>query len=72
MSHAQLYLIRQAPFAPAHLIDEDITVDFRELTHSEDRVAIIATQPLTDNEVWTAISPSELLVFHHGNLSKIP
>lgn len=66
------YLIRQAPFASAHLIDEDITVDFRDLTDAEDRVAIIATQPLTDNEVWTVISPGELLVFHHGNLSKIP
>lgn len=60
------YIIRQAPFAPAHLIDEDLTVDFRELTDANDRVAIIATQPLTDNEIWTEIHPGELLVFQHG------
>jgi predicted glutamine amidotransferase len=60
------YIVRQAPFAAAHLIDEDITVDFQALTNQDDRVAIIATVPLTDNEVWTVISPGELLVFQDG------
>lgn len=60
------YIVRQAPFAAAHLIDEDITVDFQELTQPSDRVAIIATTPLTDNEVWTTIQPGELLVFYEG------
>jgi glutamine amidotransferase len=60
------YIVRQAPFAAAHLIDEDITVDFCELTTESDRVAIIATTPLTDNEVWTPIKPGELLVFQDG------
>ena len=60
------YLIRQAPFAAAHLIDEDITVDFQALTKQTDRVAIIATLPLTDNEVWTNIQPGELMVFQDG------
>ncbi|MBD2664589.1 hypothetical protein B6N60_03925 [Richelia sinica FACHB-800] len=60
------YIIRQAPFAAAHLIDEDMTVDFSELTTPSDRVAVIATTPLTDNEVWTPIQPGELLVFQDG------
>jgi len=60
------YLVRQAPFAAAHLIDEDITVDFQALTNLEDRVAVIATIPLTDNEIWTAITPGKLLVFQDG------
>lgn len=60
------YIVRQAPFAAAHLIDEDITVDFNELTTPNDRVAVIATTPLTDNEVWTQIQPGELLVFQDG------
>lgn len=60
------YIIRQAPFAAAHLIDEDVTVDFQELTQPSDRVAVIATTPLTDNEVWTAIEPGKLLVFAEG------
>ena len=60
------YIVRQAPFAAAHLIDQDMTVDFRELTTKSDRVAVIATTPLTDNEVWTQIQPGELLVFQDG------
>jgi glutamine amidotransferase len=60
------YIVRQAPFASAHSIDEDVTVDFRELTNEDDRVAVIATFPLTDNEVWTQIQPGELLVFQDG------
>lgn len=60
------YVVRQAPFAAAHLIDEDITVDFQELTTERDRVAVIATTPLTDNEIWTILEPGELLVFQDG------
>jgi len=60
------YIVRQAPFAAAHLIDEDVTVDFQELTTPSDRVAIIATTPLTDNEIWTPIQPHELLIFRDG------
>jgi glutamine amidotransferase len=60
------YIARQAPFAAAHLIDEDVTVDFQELTTPSDRVAVIATTPLTDNEVWTPIRSGELLVFQDG------
>jgi predicted glutamine amidotransferase len=60
------YIVRQAPFAAAHLLDEDITVDFQELTRPSDRVAIIATTPLTDNEIWIPLQPGELLVFEDG------
>jgi predicted glutamine amidotransferase len=60
------YIIRQSPFAAAHLIDEDVTVDFQPLTRPSDRVAIIATLPLTDNELWTAIAPGQLLAFYDG------
>ncbi len=60
------YIVRQAPFAAAHLVDQDLSVDFQELTSPIDRVAVIATTPLTDNEVWTQIQPGELLVFRDG------
>lgn len=66
------YLVRQAPFAAAHLIDADVTVDFQEVTTAQDRVAVIATTPLTDNETWTAIAPGELLVFQNGTPVEIP
>jgi predicted glutamine amidotransferase len=60
------YIVRQAPFAAAHLIDQDLTVDFQKLTKPSDRVAIIATTPLTDNEIWTPIQSGKLLAFQDG------
>lgn len=60
------YVVRQAPFRKAHLIDEDVTVDFQQLTQPSDRVAIIATLPLTDDEDWIPIAPGHMLVFHNG------
>ena len=36
------------------------------MTTPNDRVAVIATTPLTDNEVWTPIPPDRLVVFHDG------
>ncbi|MDX5363034.1 MAG: class II glutamine amidotransferase [Pseudazoarcus pumilus] len=60
------YVIRQAPFPTAHLSDEDVSVDFNHVTRPDDRVAVIATQPLTDNETWTLIPPGTLMAFAHG------
>jgi predicted glutamine amidotransferase len=60
------YLVRQWPFSTAHLIDEDMTVDFANYTTPEDRVAVIATQPLTDNEIWTRLEPGDLVMFQDG------
>lgn len=60
------YIVRQAPFAVAHLKDEDLSVDFSALTTPEDRVAVIATEPLTDNERWTPMPPGTLWLFEDG------
>lgn len=60
------YIVRQAPFSTAHLSDEDVSVDFDQLTTPADRVAVIATLPLTDNETWTIMPPGTLLSFRHG------
>jgi len=45
-----------------------VSIDFAKYTTPEDRVAVIATQPLTDNEVWTAFAPGDLLMFQHGDV----
>jgi len=66
------YIVRQAPFSHAHLVDEDLTVDFADLTTPDDRVSVIATQPLTDNETWTAMAPGELIVFKDGAPAAFP
>lgn len=60
------YLVREAPFATAHLVDEDYSVDFSEVTTEHDRVAVIATVPLTDNETWIPLAPGELCMFRDG------
>ena len=60
------YIVRQAPFAVAHLKDQDVSIDFAEVTTPEDRVAVIATQPLTDNERWTPLMPRTLTPFADG------
>lgn len=67
-SSSLYYLIRQAPFSTAHLIDEDMSIDFNYVTTPTDRVAIIATTPLTDNEQWTKCDQGELMLFSEGDL----
>ena len=63
------YLVRQHPFGEARLQDQDVSVNFAELTQPDDRVAIIATQPLTVNEPWVAMHPGQLLRFRDGQPS---
>jgi len=60
------WLVRQHPFSAASLADEDLSVDFAALTTPADRVAVVATQPLTADEAWTAMAPGEIQVFVDG------
>ncbi|HET8869197.1 MAG TPA: class II glutamine amidotransferase, partial [Aquabacterium sp.] len=54
------YLVRQHPFGVARLQDEDMALNFAELAKPEDRVAVIATEPLTLNEPWVAMQSGQL------------
>ena len=60
------YVERRHPFAQAQLSDEDLKVDFAQETTPNDKVAIIVTAPLTENEQWTHFKTGELRVFVHG------
>ena len=60
------YVVREAPFGSAHLVDEDVSVDFRQWTTPEDRVAVIATTPLTDDEQWVRLPKGVLALFVDG------
>jgi glutamine amidotransferase len=62
------YIVRQAPFGKATLADDDVSVDFAAVTTPRDRVAVVATTPLTRDEVWTQGKPGTLWVFHHGKI----
>jgi glutamine amidotransferase len=63
----QLWSLERAhPFGAATLADEDLTVDFAALTTPSDRVAVVATEPLTTGEAWSRLDAGELRVFVHG------
>ena len=62
------WLVREHPFRKARLQDEDISVDFAELTTQADRVAVVVTEPLTADEAWRAFAPGELKVFVNGGV----
>lgn len=60
------YLVRQHPFGVARLQDQDMALNFAELAKSGDRVAVIATEPLTVDEAWVAFAPGQLVSFEGG------
>lgn len=61
------WLTRQAPFCAAQLMDDEMQVNFAEHTDPSDIVSVIATQPLTSNEVWHPMQPGEMQVFKQGS-----
>ena len=60
------YIVRRAPFTRASLKDQEVEVDFSHVTTDKDQVAIIATVPLTHDEVWTTLKPGTLCAFQEG------
>ena len=62
------HIVRKAPFGPAILADDDVRIDFSAVTTPRDRVAVVATTPLTTNESWIQGEPGELWVFDSGQL----
>jgi glutamine amidotransferase len=63
----RLHFVERAhPFGRAQLADDDVTVDFGALTTPSDRVAVVATEPMTANERWIGMAPGELRVFAAG------
>jgi glutamine amidotransferase len=65
-STALTWVERAHPFGAATLADDDVSVDFAALTAPSDRVAVVATEPMTRNEVWRAMPPGALKVFVGG------
>jgi glutamine amidotransferase len=60
------WITRRAPFGKARLIDEDMTVNFNEVTTPNDIVTVIATQPLTENEEWNIMTRNSFEIFYDG------
>jgi len=66
------YLVREPPFSEAHLIDVDYKLDFSKVTTPNDRVAVITTKPLTNEEGWKEFQRGQLLMFDKGLPYKTP
>jgi predicted glutamine amidotransferase len=64
------YILRHSPFKQATLADEDVTIDFAAVTSPKDRVAVVATMPLTRDETWTTGEPNTMWVFKGGKLAR--
>lgn len=60
------YLTRQAPFGEAKLSDDEMTINFGDVTTDKDRVSILATIPLTNNEIWKQLAVNECVIFRDG------
>ncbi len=44
------------------MLDEDVIIDFKEVTTDKDVVTVIVTQPLTQDESWQQMEEGELCV----------
>ncbi|EGV35056.1 class II glutamine amidotransferase domain protein [Neisseria weaveri LMG 5135] len=64
------YIVRKAPFGEAKLVDDDVAIDFAAVTTPDDKVAVIATLPLTVNETWSQLAVNELVMFEEGDISR--
>ncbi|MGL5343915.1 MAG: class II glutamine amidotransferase [Plesiomonas sp.] len=62
------WLTRRAPFGRATLLDEDVVIDFQQETTANDVVTLIATLPLTHDEVWQPIPEGDYCLFRMGEL----
>jgi predicted glutamine amidotransferase len=64
---SRLHFIERAhPFGHATLSDEDVTVNFAAHTTPDDRVAVVATEPMTRDEPWVPMAPGTLHAFVAG------
>nr|WP_255016725.1 class II glutamine amidotransferase [Psychrobacter sp. PraFG1]UTT87684.1 class II glutamine amidotransferase [Psychrobacter sp. PraFG1] len=62
------YLTRKAPFGEAKLADDELSINFGDVTTDKDKVSILVTVPLTENEEWQQLAVNECLVFQEGDI----
>jgi predicted glutamine amidotransferase len=64
------YIVRRAPFGHATLVDADVRVNFADAMsdNPDESVAVVATEPLTKDEVWQKGLPGTLWAFGAGQL----
>lgn len=65
-SNQMCWVIRQHPFSEVKLVDTGEVLDLREKFTSKDKVIIIASQALTENETWHEMAKGDFVVFKNG------
>lgn len=60
------WVARKAPFGEAQLRDCDLSIDFASVNSDDHVSVVIATEPLTNNEQWTAMKSGEGRMFVNG------
>lgn len=66
------YLVRRAPFPHVKLVDCGLSFNLASVNHLDDRVLIVATQPLTSGERWQRLGPGQVRVFRRGAEQDLP
>jgi predicted glutamine amidotransferase len=61
-------ITRRAPFDEATLVDADVTVHLGEMLDPEQRVTVVATEPLTTEDTWQKAKPGTLWVIGRGEV----
>jgi glutamine amidotransferase len=64
------WLQRRHPFAQARLVDADLVLDLARANGPDDRMVLVATEPLTHDEPWQPLCPGELLVLADGQVQQ--
>lgn len=59
-------LQRSNPFPHARLVDCDLSMDLGELNGHDDRMVIVATEPLTSDETWETLGSGDTRVYVGG------
>ncbi|MBY0237949.1 MAG: class II glutamine amidotransferase [Burkholderiaceae bacterium] len=65
------YVSRAYPFAQASLVDCEHSIDLSRHNGPDDRMVVIATQPLTSDETWHGFVPGELKMFADGHAIEV-
>lgn len=64
------HVVRKPPHGQEALADAEVQVNLAEVKRSSGTLAVVATEPLTQDETWVRATPGTLWVFHDGALVK--
>ena len=70
-SNQMCWVTRQFPFTEAKLIDTGEVMDLREKYSAKDKITVIASHALTENENWNVMEKGDFVVFKNGQAIQV-